>query len=118
MAAEEFRIQWASGGNGGGKFRTRWASRGKDGGGFPGTRDVWRKWRRRVSEYKGRPEEMAAEDFRIQGASGRKMAAEKYETYGDLRVMKINGNKNGMMGGDIGMLDETMNNKRKWVWGC
>ena len=39
------------------------------------------------------------------------MAAEKYETYGDLRVMKINGNKNGMMGGDIGMLDETMNNK-------
>ena len=46
------------------------------------------------------------------------MAAEEYETYGDLCVMKINRNRNGMMGGDIGTLDETMNNKRKWVWGC
>ena len=42
----------------------------------------------------------------------------EYEMRGGLRMMKINGNRNGMMDGDVGMLDKTMNNKRKWVWGC
>ena len=85
----------------------------------------------RHSGRKGRPEEMAAGDSGREGvrrkmAAGdsgregvrRKMAAEEYETYGDLHMMKINGDRNGTMGGDIGTLDETMNNKREWVWGC
>ena len=91
-------------GNGGGGFPGTKASGGNDGGGFPNARGVRRK--------------MAVGDFQTRWASGGKMATEEYETYGDLRVMKINGNRNGMMGGDIGTLDETMNNKRKLVLGC
>nr|CAN63816.1 hypothetical protein VITISV_010337 [Vitis vinifera] len=86
-----------------GEFRIRWASGENGGGGIPDTMGVRRKWRRGNSGYDGCPEEMAAGD---------------YETHGDLRVMKINGNTSGMMDGDIGTLDETTNNKRKWVWGC
>ena len=33
-------------------------------------------------------------------------------------MMKINGNRSGVMDGDVGMLDKMMNNKREWVWGC
>ena len=73
-----------------GDFRVHWVSGGNGSGRIPGTMGVRRK----------------------------EMAAEKYETHGDLRAMKINGNTSGMMDGDIGKLDETMNNKRKWVWGC
>ena len=86
--------------NGGGGFRTRGCPEENGGGGIPDTMGVRRKWRRGNSGYDGCPEEMAAGD---------------YETHGDLRVMKINGNTSGMMDGDIGTLDETTNNKRKWV---
>ena len=34
---------------------------------------------------------------------------------GGLRMMKINGNRSGVVDGDVGMLDKTMNNKRKRV---
>ena len=42
----------------------------------------------------------------------------EYEIHGGSRMMKINGNRSGMMDGDVGTLDKMMNNKRKWVWGC
>ena len=51
-----------------------------------------------------------SENFRPSGTSK--------ATCGGLRMMKINGNRSGVMDGDVGMLDKTMNNKREWVWGC
>ena len=34
-----------------------------------------------------------------------------YAMCGGLRTMKINGNRSGVMDGDVGMLDKTINNK-------
>ena len=31
---------------------------------------------------------------------------------------ELNGHRSGVIDGDVGMLDKTMNNKREWVWGC
>ena len=31
---------------------------------------------------------------------------------------KLNGHKSGVIDGNVGMLDKTMNNKQEWVWGC
>ena len=60
---------------------------------------------------------MAAEGIPGTMGIGRKMAGSMRHV-GGLRMMKINRNRNGMMGVGIGTWDETTNNKRKWVWGC